>query len=88
MNTKLYNLERDTFLSGYPKAFATFLNPCSMCKECKTEKADCINSLEVRPTPEAFAIDVFGTARLYNFPIDVLTGYDQTMNRYAFLLVE
>ena len=88
VNTNLCNIERDIFLSGYYKALVTFVNPCSICKECKSEKADCVNSSRVRPTPEAFGIDVYATARLYDFPIDVLTDYEQTMNRYTFLLVE
>ena len=41
-----------------------------------------------RPSPEALAVDVFGTVRSLGFPIEVLSDYDQTMNRYAFLLVE
>jgi len=88
VNTNLSNMEREVFLSGYHKAFIFFMTPCSICKECKTTKSDCIDKYKSRPTPESFGIDVFGTARLYDFPIEVLTDYGQTMNRYAFLLVE
>jgi predicted metal-binding protein len=41
-----------------------------------------------RPCPEALGVDVFSTVRNAGFPIEVLTGFDQEMNRYAFLLVE
>jgi hypothetical protein len=34
------------------------------------------------------AVDVFSTVRKVGFPIEVLPGYRETMNRYAFLLVE
>jgi len=34
------------------------------------------------------AIDVFSTVRQVGYPIQVLSDYDQAMNRYAFLLVE
>jgi hypothetical protein len=33
-------------------------------------------------------LDVFSTARKYGFPIEVLSQYGQTMNRYAMLLIE
>jgi hypothetical protein len=33
------------------------------------------------------AVDVFSTARAAGYPIEVLSDYDQTMNRYAILLV-
>jgi predicted metal-binding protein len=88
INRSLCNLERDIFLSGYYKVFVFFITPCSICEECKTERSDCNNQSMARPTPEAFGIDVFGTARLYNFPIEVLTDRGQIMNRYAFLMVE
>jgi hypothetical protein len=41
-----------------------------------------------RPTPEAMAVDVFATVRQVDYLIEVLSNYKQTMNRYAFLLVE
>jgi hypothetical protein len=34
------------------------------------------------------AMDVFATVRKLGYPIEVLTDYDQAMNRYAFLLIE
>jgi hypothetical protein len=34
------------------------------------------------------AVDVFATVRPLGYPIQVLTRYDQAMNRYAFLLIE
>ncbi len=44
--------------------------------------------LGARPTPEALAIDVFSTVRQIGYPIRVVQGYDDEMNRYAFLMVE
>ena len=41
-----------------------------------------------RPTPEGFAMDVFSTVRQFGYRIEVLTDYVQSMNRYAFLLIE
>jgi hypothetical protein len=34
------------------------------------------------------AVDVFSTVRKVGYSIQVLADYAQTMNRYAFLLVE
>jgi hypothetical protein len=41
-----------------------------------------------RPTPDALAVDVFSTVRKLGYPIEVLSDYDQEMNRYAFLLID
>jgi hypothetical protein len=34
------------------------------------------------------AVDVFSTVRKIGYPIEVLPDTDQTMNRYAFLMIE
>jgi hypothetical protein len=34
------------------------------------------------------AVDVFSTVRKIGYPIQVLSDYDQEMNRYAVLLVD
>ena len=34
------------------------------------------------------AVDVFSTVRQYGLTIQVLTVYSQTMNQYAFLLID
>lgn len=39
-------------------------------------------------TPEVIAADVFSTVKQVGYYIEVLRDYSQTMNRYAFLLVE
>lgn len=41
-----------------------------------------------RPCPEGLGVDVFAIVRKLGFPIEVLTDYEQTMNRYSFLMVE
>jgi hypothetical protein len=33
-------------------------------------------------------IDVFSTVAKFGFPLQVLSGYEEEMNRYAFLLIE
>jgi hypothetical protein len=34
------------------------------------------------------AVDVYGTVLRAGYPIEVLSDYKKTMNRYAFLLVD
>jgi len=87
-NLKLVQLERDIFLVGYPKAFLLFMDSCEICAECVPERANCKEPKLSRPSPEGMAVDVFTTVRKLGYPIDVLTDTAQTMNRYAFLLVD
>lgn len=87
-NAKLLKLEREVFLSGHHKAFLLEMDECRICKECAKTRIDCRNPKLARPSPEALGVDVFETVRSLGFPIEVLDEYDQTMNRYSFLLVE
>lgn len=85
---RLVSLERDVFLLGHERAFMLLMGTCSLCKECTGIRDDCKHPASARPTVDAFAVDVYSTVRKYGFPIHVLTDYTDTMNRYAFLLVE
>lgn len=87
-NAKLLKLERAVFLAGHYKAFLLFMDECRVCAECPGMRLECRNPRLSRPCPEALGVDVFATVRAIGFPIEVLTDYKQTMNRYAFLLVE
>ena len=49
--------------------------------ECRGPRA------RARP-PRLWPVDVFSTVRKHGLPIEVLSEYDQPMNRYAFLLIE
>lgn len=88
INQGLVSLERDIFLSGYQKAFVLVIDSCTVCEECTGKREECKSPQMARPTPEAIAIDVYSTVRKYGYPIQVLADYSQTMNRYAFLLIE
>jgi len=87
INTQLLILEREVFISGYPKAFMLFMDSCSLCKDCAGDRKVCRESKRVRPTPEAMGVDVFSTMRSIGYPIEVLEDYKKTMNRYAILMV-
>ena len=88
VQSELLNLEREVFLSGYHKTFLLLMDNCSVCKECKKERHECINPKKSRPSIEAMGVDVYGTVRQYGYPINVLANYTASMNRYALLLVE
>jgi len=88
VNQQLLKLEQKVFISGFHKAFMLFMDSCNICPECSDLKADCKNPQLARPTPEGMAVDVFATVRPLSFPIEVLSDYSQTMNRYAILLIE
>ena len=84
----LLKLERAVFLAGYHKAFLLFMDTCSLCATCPGVRGECRNPASSRPSPEAMAVDVFSTARQHDYRIEVLSDYSQTMNRFAFLLIE
>ena len=88
LNLKLLELEREVFISGYRKAFLLFLDSCGLCDNCTGVKATCKQPYLSRPTPEGMGVDVFATVRPLGFPIEVLADYKQTMNRYAFLMID
>jgi predicted metal-binding protein len=88
VNADLVALERAVFVAGYHKAFLLFMDSCGLCKECAGVREACKVPRSARPTPEAMAVDVFSTARRVGYPIEVLSDYRQTMNRYAFLLID
>lgn len=88
LSKDLLELERRVFIAGYRKAFLLPLDSCHICKNCPGSVGPCKHPKEARPTPEALGVDVFATVRPLGFPIEVLSDYDQTMNRYAFLLIE
>ncbi len=88
VNLSLLKMEKDVFLSGYEKAFLLFMDTCNICAECTERREACKQPKMSRPTADALAVDVYSTVKQLGYPIEVLSRYDQTMNRYAFLLVE
>ena len=88
LNLELLRLEGEVFKAGFVKAFLLFFDSCGICLECAAERTACKEPKLARPTADAMAVDVFSTVRKIGYPIQVLSDYDQEMNRYAFLLVD
>ncbi len=84
----LLELEKAVFLAGYEKTFLLFTGGCRFCAECPTTRAECLQPRLARPTPEGLGMDVFSTVRQCGLPIQVLSSYDEPMNRYGFLLID
>ncbi len=88
VNLELLKLEEDVFKAGFVKAFLLFFDSCNICLECSGARTACKEPKLSRPTPDALAMDVYSTVRKLGYPINVLSDYDQEMNRYAFLLID
>ncbi len=88
VNQRMLDLEKEVFLAGFYKAFVFPHAPCRLCDSCKGSKQECRQPYWARPTLEAFGVDVYATARKMGYPIQVLKGYEEEMNRFGLLLVE
>jgi predicted metal-binding protein len=88
VNSGLVKLERAVFLAGHQKAFLLAMDSCGLCATCPGVREACKHPQAARPSPEAMAVDVFATVRRAGYPIEVLSAYSQSMNRYALLLIE
>ena len=88
VSARMMQVEREVFLAGNQKAFLLPPDGCSLCTDCPDTRSECRHLQQSRPTPEAMAVDVFTTVRRFGYPIQVLTRYDQAMNRYGILLVD
>ena len=87
LTQRLVRLEREMFLDGYYKAWGMGSGPCRLCKTCDTTEA-CAHGDDARPSMEACGIDVFATARLNGFPIEVLRSTGCAGNYYGLVLIE
>jgi predicted metal-binding protein len=88
MTNKLLELERKTFLDGFQKAFLLNQTCCCLCNDCSGNRLDCKDKRKSRPSPEAFAVDVYQTVRNSGLEINVVKKNPSKMNRIAILLIE
>jgi predicted metal-binding protein len=88
INLRLLDMEREVFLGGYVKAFLMFMDTCAACAACSESRSTCKDPKRARPSADAMAVDVYSTVLRAGYPIEVLSDYKKTMNRYAFLLIE
>ncbi len=79
-------LEYEVFLAGHYKALALGCGPCRLCESCTF--GSCLHPDRARPAMEACGIDVFTTARINGFPIEVVAAYSCDQNYYGVVLVD
>ena len=85
---RLLEIEREIFLSGYQKAFLLNQTCCSLCNDCTGTRLDCKDKKNSRPSPEAFAVDVYQTVRNLGMEINVISNNPSEIHRFAFVLIE
>lgn len=88
MTEKLLALERNIFLNGYHKTFLLNQTCCVLCNDCPGNRLDCKDKRRSRPSPEAFAVDVYQTIRNEGMKINVVKDNPSEMTRIAILLIE
>lgn len=88
MTQKLLELEKQVFLMGNPKVFLLNQTCCSLCKDCPGTRSDCRDKARSRPSPEAFAVDVYQTVSNAGMDIHVLSENPGVMNRIVILLID
>ncbi len=79
-------MEREIFLSGYPKAFGMGAGPCRLCSSCAVNEG-CRNPDKARPALEACGIDVFTTVREHGFRIDVVKDDKDPQHYFGIVLI-
>ena len=86
----LTDLEGEMFKDGFYKAFIFLAGPCALCTSgCNKLKGEpCNFGLKARPCMESCGIDVYGTARNNDFPIQTLKEVTETQNLYCLMLVD
>jgi predicted metal-binding protein len=88
VNEATLNIEKQLLMKGYYKAFALEPGICNRCKQCVTQQGKCRHPTEARPSPEAFAIDMFSTVKNAGWDLELKTDVNQSWTNYALILLE
>ena len=88
MTNRLLEVERNIFLQGFQKAFLLNQTCCNICSDCSGSRLKCKDKKNSRPSPEAFAVDVYQTVRNNGLEINVIKENTSEMNRIAILLID
>ena len=88
MTKKLLELEKKVFLLGNQKTFLLNQTCCSLCKDCANNREHCKDKENARPSPEAFAVDVYQTVMNAGMEIKVISDNPSDISRIAILLID
>ncbi|MGO9613898.1 MAG: DUF2284 domain-containing protein [Dissulfurispiraceae bacterium] len=84
---RVLQVEREAFVSGFPKAFSFWAGPCSLCDSC-VDDGKCRNIANARPSMEGAGIDVFETARRAGTTLRTLKNKTDFIKYFGLLLLE
>lgn len=87
MTKNLLEIERKIFLDGFPKSFLLNQTCCNNCKHCTGIRLECKDKKNSRPSPEAFAVDVYQTLKNVGMDLQVVSENPSEMNRIAILMI-
>ncbi|MBF0505212.1 MAG: methyltransferase domain-containing protein [Nitrospirae bacterium] len=85
---RVLQVEKEAFVSGFPKAFSFWAGPCSLCDPCVGAGGKCRNIADARPSMEGAGIDVFETARLAGARLRTLKNKTDFIKYYGLILLE
>ena len=87
MQDIVVKLEYEIFLDGYYKALVLSCGPCKKCDidECSQP---CPHPKKIRPSLEAWGIDVYKTVRNNGYEIEVLQNEEEIPDYFAMILIE
>lgn len=88
VTSSLLDLEKEIFKLNYPKTFLLNQSCCVKCDKCEYKREDCKDKSAARPSPEGFAIDVYGTMKKVGLELSVVPYSPHEMNRIAMLFIE
>jgi len=88
MTNKLLETDKQLFLMDYHKTFLLNQTCFGICNDCTGDRVDYKDKAHSRPSPEAFAVDVYQTVRNVGMEINVIAKKPSEINRYAFILIE
>lgn len=83
---QLLELEKTSFLSGFPKALAFTGGPCCWCESCPDDR--CAFPEKRRPSLEACGCDVFALAETAGIKLKPLRNSDEFVQYIGLLLVD
>jgi len=88
IDQRLLKLEERLFYEGHQKAIVFPATICYRCDDCPGRRDLCRHKESARPTPEALGVDLFETVKKVGYPLKIVKDMEETMNRYALLMVD
>lgn len=93
ISADLLAVERALLSIGYPFAFAFNHSNCQICEEgtcacINGNRSNCVNKLDSRPGPTAFAVDMSATAQSANFDVRFSNKDSNYFDKFALIMLK